>query len=63
MKKGYIAAIVVFGLTLVGTFAAGCGLAIWGAVEGIGETDAYGRIDVPGKGDLGAARRGRQRLL
>ena len=52
MAKGYIAAIVVFGLTLVGTFAAGCGLAIWGAVEGIGETDAYGRVDVPGKASL-----------
>ncbi len=27
-------------------------LAIWGAVEGIGETDAYGRVDVPGKASL-----------
>ncbi len=52
MAKGYIAAIVVLGLTLVGTFAAGCGLAIWGAVEGIGETDAYGRVSVPGEGTV-----------
>ena len=52
MKGGYIAALVIAGLTLVGMFAAGCGLAIWGAVEGIGETDAYGRVAVPGKASL-----------
>lgn len=52
MKGGYIAALVVAGLTLVGMFAAGCGLAIWGAVEGIGDTDKYGRVQVPGKATL-----------
>lgn len=52
MRGGYIAAIVVFGLTLVGTFAAGCGLAVLGAVEGIGDTDKYGRVSVPGSESL-----------
>ena len=52
MAKGYIAAIVVAGLTLVGTFAAGCGLAVLGAVEGVGDTDLYGRVGVPETADL-----------
>ena len=52
MRGGYIAALVIAGLTLVGMFAAGCGLAVWGAVEGIGDTDAYGRVGVPGKANL-----------
>jgi hypothetical protein len=52
MKGGYIAALVVAGLTLVGMFAAGCGLAVWGAVEGISDTDKYGRVQVPGKATL-----------
>ena len=52
MAKGYIAAIIIAGLTLVGMFIAGCGLAVLGAVEGIGDTDLYGRVGVPGKADL-----------
>lgn len=52
MKGGYIAAMVISGLTLVGMLAAGCGLAILGAVEGIGETDAYGRVGIPEKATL-----------
>ena len=63
MRGGYIAALVIAGLTLVGMFAAGCGLAVWGAVEGIGDTDTYGRVQVPGRGDPGAARGRGQRLL
>ncbi|CAN5483324.1 hypothetical protein BH20ACT15_BH20ACT15_03340 [soil metagenome] len=50
MAKGYVAALVILGLTVVGTFAAAFVLLFVNLIAGVDDTDAYGRVGLPGTG-------------
>lgn len=52
MSPGYIVSLVIAGLSIVGTFVAFFVLLIVGAVGGLGESDKYGRVPIPGKATI-----------
>jgi hypothetical protein len=52
VSPGYIVSLVIAGLSIVGTFVAFFVLLIVEAVGGLGESDKYGRVPVPGEATI-----------
>jgi hypothetical protein len=52
VSTGYIVALVLAGLSLVGMFIGFFVLLFVGAIGGIGESDKYGRVPIPGQAEL-----------
>jgi hypothetical protein len=52
VSPGYIASLILAGLTLVGMFVAFFVLLFVGAIGGLGESAKYGRVALPGSGTV-----------
>ena len=52
MSHGYVASLILTGLTVVGMFVAFFVLLFVGAIGGLGESAKYGRVELPGRGTV-----------